>query len=521
MSQIKISQLPLLPNISSNTSNTLFVGVDVPSGITGKFTATLLSQQLYANNQLIVGNNQILFANTIGQLSGYDPQFLQLNMQNFNPNGSGDYIVTADIGTNQYGYVDMGINNSQNYDSVNASAIFPLDSYLYAYGNTSGAPGGNLIIGTATSNTKVKVVVGGLNTSNVVGYFDVNGAHFPNIDANTSTNLSTALNWSNTVNTVIQSQIAYLQGIDNAQNTVDLIQNTNTMIVGSYANSAYNQANLAGSYANSSYQASNSSGFYANAAYYIANQAYVQANTALNNANFAQLTGNAGYNQANIATQEAVTSGVYANAAYTLANTALQNTTTVLVTGMNASTINVSTIYLANTVINNGIVTTANIQANNLIANSLTINGNSLSPTIVNSWTPTLNFATSQGSQTYSIQSGIYTKNGRNVRATFNIVTTAQTGTGNFSLNISSLPAALNVANVIAGSVFVSQVGGSVSSSVISPQASIQPGANVLPVYTSYTTPGGGGSVVYRQITATDLGTTMQLSGFIEYISAS
>ena len=32
---------------------------------------------------------------------------------------------------------------------------------------------------------------------------------------------------------------------------------------------------------------------------------------------------------------------------------------------------------------------------------------------------------------------------------------------------------------------------------------------------------GGGGSVTYRQILASDLGTTMQISGTIEYISAN
>jgi len=71
MSQIKISQLPQLPSISSNTSNSLFLGVDFPSGITGKFTATTLAQQLYANNYLTVGNNQIVFPNTVAQFSGY------------------------------------------------------------------------------------------------------------------------------------------------------------------------------------------------------------------------------------------------------------------------------------------------------------------------------------------------------------------------------------------------------------------------------------------------------------------
>ena len=109
MSTIKISQLPPLPNISSNTSNSLFLGVDIPSGVTGKFTATTLSQQLYANNPLIVGSNLNLFPNTIGELSGTDPNFLQLNLQNFNSTGSGDYIVTGDLGTNSNNYIEFRV----------------------------------------------------------------------------------------------------------------------------------------------------------------------------------------------------------------------------------------------------------------------------------------------------------------------------------------------------------------------------------------------------------------------------
>ena len=113
MSLVKITQLPNLPSISTNTSNTLFVGVDLLSGTTGKFTATVLAQQLYANNNLVVGQNyQTIFSNTVGQFSGSDPSFLQVNNQNFNSTGSGDYVITADTGTNMVGYIDLGINLS-------------------------------------------------------------------------------------------------------------------------------------------------------------------------------------------------------------------------------------------------------------------------------------------------------------------------------------------------------------------------------------------------------------------------
>jgi len=82
------------------------------------------------------------------------------------------------------------------------------------------------------------------------------------------------------------------------------------------------------------------------------------------------------------------------------------------------------------------------------------------------------------------------------------------------------LPPVANVANTVSGSVLVSGVGGSVSSSVISPQGSIQPGATSVPIYTSYTVSGFGGSVTYRQVTGADLGGSFQISGTITYISA-
>ena len=162
MSTIKISQLANLPSISANTSNTLFVGVDLPTDTTGKFTATTLAQQLYANNNLVVGQNaQTIFSNTVAQFSGYDPSFLQTNLQNFNGSGSSDYIATADIGTNINNYIDLGINGSGDYDSVNSSAYYPLDGYVYAQGNTANPIGGNLIIGTATTGTHIKFTIGG------------------------------------------------------------------------------------------------------------------------------------------------------------------------------------------------------------------------------------------------------------------------------------------------------------------------------------------------------------------------
>jgi hypothetical protein len=138
-------------------------------------------------------------------------------------------------------------------------------------------------------------------------------------------------------------------------NGVGLTQNTNITNVGSYANSAYGQANTAttnatnaGSYANSAYAQANTAnttatnaGSYANSAYTqantanttatsvgsYANSAYTQANTANTNATNAGSYANSAYGQANTATTNATNAGSYANSAYTQANTANTNAT--------------------------------------------------------------------------------------------------------------------------------------------------------------------------------------------------
>ena len=93
-------------------------------------------------------------------------------------------------------------------------------------------------------------------------------------------------------------------------------------------------------------------------------------------------------------------------------------------------------------------------------------------------------------------------------------------GTGNASLNISNLFAATS-SDSVAGSLLISGVGGSVSSTVVSPQGTLLSGANTVPINCTIVTSGGSGSTTYRQVTGTDLGATFQLTGSIQYISAS
>lgn len=162
MSTVKISQLPNIPGgLNANTSNSLFLGVDIPTGITGKFTATQLADRLYANNVLNVGDNPVVLPDVVAQFAGDSEAYLQVNLLNSVANGSADYVATADTGTDTTHYINLGINNS-NYGTS------ALDGYLVVAGDGTGDPGGNLMLGSITSGKQIEFVLGGFEQANVV-----------------------------------------------------------------------------------------------------------------------------------------------------------------------------------------------------------------------------------------------------------------------------------------------------------------------------------------------------------------
>jgi hypothetical protein len=177
MSTIKISELPKFPTINANTSNTLFVGVDIPSAQTFTFSAETLAEGLFANTALIVGNNRIVYPSTTAQFSGVANGFLQLNLQNF-ANGiysSADFVVSTVDSDNSTKFIDMGIDGPLYNDPVNYAAFKPYDGYLYVHGPGDTSPQGNLILGTATSNAIIKFMVGGTMNENIVGWMTKTG----------------------------------------------------------------------------------------------------------------------------------------------------------------------------------------------------------------------------------------------------------------------------------------------------------------------------------------------------------
>lgn len=152
-------------------------------------------------------------ANSLAYFTGNTSQYVQVNLENIDPLGSSDYVATADVGSDETFYVDLGIQNS----GQNDGNIKPLDGFLLVQGNT-GQVGGNLIIGTisGTPGQETRFVAGGYEDANVIFKIGTYGL------------------------TVVQG---------------DITSNATTRI-SDVANSAFAQANLAYSAANSSLSSS-------------------------------------------------------------------------------------------------------------------------------------------------------------------------------------------------------------------------------------------------------------------------
>jgi len=259
MTTAKISQLSTITKLNANTSNTLFLAVDIPSGITGKFTGKTLAQGLYSNEILNVGTNQQNLPNTIAQFSLSGASYIQTNLVNTDDGGTADIVVTANTGsggTDAAYFTDLGFANKNVQPGLEfnnlGSALSPLDGYLYVQGASVGvpstAPGGNLILGTTTTNTQIKLIAGGYNFGNVVsvitadGFKMVNGHPIFFTDGTTQNTAAapfafsnSAYNQANTANTLAQS--AYNKVNTAVQNTASIQLQTLTLTGNLIANS--------------------------------------------------------------------------------------------------------------------------------------------------------------------------------------------------------------------------------------------------------------------------------------------
>lgn len=231
MSTVKISQLPTI-TLNANTSNTLFIVVDTEAEITAKVTEYEVASSLFANNVLNVGQNPIVLSGVAGQFSGDETPYLQINLQNTNENGSGDYVVTADVGSDANNFIDLGINSS-GYSDVLYSSMKALDGYLYVHGSLNNSYNGNLIIGTASSNSSIVLIAGGTTSSDIVG--KINKSNFSLLkDVNVTGNISTTGHYifsDASMQYTASSPIAYTQAsFDKANTATTNVATANTFL---------------------------------------------------------------------------------------------------------------------------------------------------------------------------------------------------------------------------------------------------------------------------------------------------
>jgi hypothetical protein len=201
-------------NVTGNINYTGNVTTQHISGNTGEFFG--YSSNGFNSFYAGVPTGFSIVPNEVAQYTGSNNSYVQINFQNENigSQATTDWVATAGNGSDTTYYVDLGIagsgyNNTNPNNSLGTS-LLPNDAYLYAQGNTSaGQPGGNLVIGTTTTNTTVRVIAGGINSQNVVTAFAPN------------------------------TQFLYVP-LTFADGTT---QNSSSISAGTYANAAYTRAN--------------------------------------------------------------------------------------------------------------------------------------------------------------------------------------------------------------------------------------------------------------------------------------
>jgi hypothetical protein len=161
----------------ANYKHTLLLG-DSASGNVAVQANTLLTFDA-SNTTLVVGYSSYTpLPNTMYQGTGSSSSYVQNNLQNLNNTGSADQVITADNGSDTFGFLDVGMaggNYSFLTDAGETGPFKPNDGWIQVVGST-GVGRGNLIIGTGTANTSVtevgaiKFTVGNQAFANIVGY---------------------------------------------------------------------------------------------------------------------------------------------------------------------------------------------------------------------------------------------------------------------------------------------------------------------------------------------------------------
>ena len=107
--------------------------------------------------------------NLIAQFTSNSVTYVQVNAQNIDGDGSADFVITADVGSDTDYYIDMGMGGgTYNYYEGQDSPLGPLTGYLLVQGSTIGQEGGNMVVGTTSPEGNIRFIVGGTENSNVV-----------------------------------------------------------------------------------------------------------------------------------------------------------------------------------------------------------------------------------------------------------------------------------------------------------------------------------------------------------------
>ncbi len=127
--------------------------------------------------RLSVGSGSYtILPNLISQFTGNSALYSQVNQQNLNANGTGDFVITTNNGSDTVNYADMGMaGNTYNNTTFNAFPfVNPNDGYFLIVGNDSQNFGGNVFYGTTGSGGSARTTQDtcGLGSQTEFGFAD-------------------------------------------------------------------------------------------------------------------------------------------------------------------------------------------------------------------------------------------------------------------------------------------------------------------------------------------------------------
>lgn len=173
---LALSSNAILANVQSVNANVAAANAAIllRANLSGAaFTGNISANAINATNAIttntyMIGGSEAAYGLTIpwgnpaamffGNSAGTNNKYYQINLQNLDPEGSGDIVVTSDDGADTENYIALGISGSQANDPLFPSTG-PHDGYVYING-------GNLDLQSNTGN--IELIAGNLVTGQVI-----------------------------------------------------------------------------------------------------------------------------------------------------------------------------------------------------------------------------------------------------------------------------------------------------------------------------------------------------------------